>query len=70
MGMLVIAGLLGWMMSWRENDTPYVLVLIWAFIGITVSQAGTALVVNTAWAVVVLLVIAIIAGVYKYKKVY
>lgn len=69
-GMLVIAGLLGGLMSWRENDTPFVLVLIWAFIGITVSQAGASLVVNAAWAVVVFLVLALFAGIYKYKKVY
>lgn len=68
--MLFIAGFLGWLMSLRENDTPYLLVLIWAFIGITVSQAGSSIVVNTAWVVVALLVIAVFAGIYKFKKVY
>ncbi len=68
--MLGIAGLLGILMAWRENDTPYVMVLIWAFIGITVSQAGSSLVVTAAWSAVVLLVLALIISIYKYKKVY
>jgi len=33
-----------------ENDTSYILVLIWAFIGIKVSQAGSAFVATSAWA--------------------
>ncbi len=47
--MLVIATLIGLLMLWREKDIAYVLVLIWAFVGITASQADTALVANAAW---------------------
>jgi hypothetical protein len=58
--MLVIATILGLLMMWRENDIAYVLVLVWAFIGISNSQADTALVANTAWFASILLVIAMI----------
>jgi len=68
--MLAVASLLGLLKTWRENDTPYVLVLVWAFVGITVSQADTALVVNAAWASVFFLIIAVVAGIVKSKKIY
>ena len=58
--MLAVATVLGLLMQWRENNMAYVLVLVWAFIGIANSQADTALVANTAWATSALLVLAII----------
>jgi hypothetical protein len=58
--MLVIATILGLLMLWREMDIAYALVLVWAFIGITNSQADTAIVANTAWIASGLLVFAII----------
>ncbi|MCJ7625310.1 MAG: hypothetical protein MUO76_17570, partial [Anaerolineaceae bacterium] len=51
---------LGLLMLWRENDIPYVLVLVWAFVGIAVSQANTALVANTAWFASALLALMVI----------
>ena len=59
--MLAIATFLGLLMLWREQDIPYTLVLVWAFIGITNSQADTALVANAAWIASAILVLAIIA---------
>ena len=56
--MLAIATILGLLMQWRENNLPYAAVLIWAFIGIAVSQAGTAIVANTAWATAAILLLA------------
>ena len=47
-------------MRWRENDPLYMLVLVWAFVGIAVSQADTALVANTAWATSALLALAMV----------
>jgi len=38
-----------------ENDTSYTLVLIWALIGIKVSQAGSTFVATSAWAGVLFL---------------
>jgi hypothetical protein len=68
--MLAVASILGILMAWRENDTPYALVLVWAFIGITVSQAGSAAVVTSAWAGVILLMVAVISSIFKSKKIY
>jgi len=58
--MLAIASILGLLMLWREKDIPYVLVLVWAFIGISNSQADTTLVANAAWFASVILVLALI----------
>ena len=58
--MLAIATILGLLMLWRENDVAYVLVLVWAFIGISNSQADTALVANAAWFTSALLILAVI----------
>ena len=65
--MLIVASVLGLLMLWRENDIPYVLVLVWAFIGINNSQADTALVANVAWLASVLLILAVIV-VYILKR--
>jgi hypothetical protein len=58
--MLAIATVLGFVMLLRENDVAYVLVLIWAFIGINNSQADTALVANTALLVSIILILGIL----------
>jgi hypothetical protein len=58
--MIAVAASLGLLMQSRENDTPYVLVLVWAFVGIAFSQANTALVANTAWFTAALLALAVI----------
>lgn len=68
--LLAVASLLGIIKTILENDTPYSLVLIWAFIGITVSQAGSSLVVTAAWAGVIILILAIVTSIFKYKKIY
>jgi hypothetical protein len=68
--LLGVATLLGVLMSLRENDTAYGLVLIWAFLGITVSQAGTASVVVTAFTGAGLIGLSLILGYIKYKKIY
>lgn len=46
--MLVIAACLAWAMALARGDWAYGLVIIWAFVGIAVKQAGTPLVANTA----------------------
>lgn len=48
--MLVVATVLGLAMLVRERDWAYVLVLIWAFVGIAVAQADSAFVANAACA--------------------
>lgn len=68
--MLGVASLLGVLMSWTENDTAYGLVLIWAFVGITVSQAGTASVVLAAWIGAALIGISIFGSMIRFKRIY
>lgn len=68
--MLAVASLLGILKSSLENDTPYTLVLIWAFIGITVSQADTPLVVNAAWTSSAILALVTAGSIIKSKEVY
>jgi hypothetical protein len=58
--MLVVATILGLLMQWRERAVSYVLVLVWAFWGIGVSQAGTLLVANTARGAAIVLIAAAI----------
>ena len=58
--MLVVATALGLLMLWRETDIAYALVLVWAFIGIAISQADAALVAKTAWVTAALLVLGAI----------
>jgi hypothetical protein len=57
---IATAAVLGVLMLWRENDVPYVLVLVWALIGIAFSQAGTVLVANTSWLAVGTLTLALV----------
>ena len=59
--MLITALIIGLIMNWRENDTPYVLVLVWAFAGIGVSQADTALVAMAAWTTAAVLALALVS---------
>jgi hypothetical protein len=66
--MLAIATVLGLLMLWRENDVAYVLVLVWAFIGIANSQADTAVVANAAWIASILLVIAMILAFFIRRR--
>ena len=68
--MIAVASLLGLLMIWRENDTPYLLVLVWAFIGITVSQAPTAIVTTAAWTAVAVLAVGVLITLIKHRKVY
>ncbi len=47
--MLVVACALGALMVQRRGDAAYVLVLLWAFVGIAVKQRATPLVADAAW---------------------
>lgn len=46
--MLVVAGVLGALMARMRHDAAFVLVLVWAFIGIAVKQAAAPLVAGSA----------------------
>ena len=47
--MIVVASIVGLLMTLARKDAAYLFVLVWSFIGIAVKQADTALVANTAW---------------------
>jgi hypothetical protein len=66
--MLAVAAVLGILMLARENNSFYVLVLVWAFVGIAVNQADTALVANTAWAASALLGLSVIGAPFLKKR--
>ena len=53
--MIVVASLLGALMTVLRRDSGYVFVLAWAFAGIGVNQADAPLVANTAWAAAILM---------------
>ncbi|HET6822425.1 MAG TPA: hypothetical protein VFH34_07230, partial [Anaerolineales bacterium] len=53
--MLAVASLLGLAMAWMRRDAGYLLVLVWAFIGIAIKQMGEPMVVVSAWIAVVLM---------------
>lgn len=58
--MLAVATILGFLMLWRENDATFVLVLVWAFVGIAIGQADAVSVANSAWIAVALLALPIV----------
>ncbi len=61
--MLVVATVVGGLMAYTRREVAYLLVLIWAFVGIGVEQADTALVANAAYvaaAIVAFFVILVI----------
>ena len=53
--MLAVASLLGLAMAWTRRDAGYLLVLVWAFIGIAIKQTGEPLVMVSAWLAAVLM---------------
>ncbi|MCX6031518.1 MAG: tryptophan-rich sensory protein [Chloroflexi bacterium] len=58
--MLLIATALSVAMSVTRRDIAYTGVLVWAFVGIAVKQAATPLVTITAWAMVAVMLIALL----------
>ncbi len=47
--MIVVASIVGLLMTLTRKDAAYVFVLVWSFIGIAVKQADVANVATTAW---------------------
>lgn len=63
--MLVIATALAAAMSLTRRDVAYVLVIVWAFVGIAVKQAATPLVAWAAWVLAVAALLALGIGVLR-----
>jgi hypothetical protein len=66
--MLSIAAALGAAMSLTRGDVAYVLVLVWAFVGIAVKHWATPLVGWTAALLALLLVLTLVAGVPRARR--
>ena len=67
--MLVVACLLGILMTITRRDSGYVFVLVWSFAGIAQKQSDTALVANSAWvATVFVLGLAIYSILQRRRK--
>ena len=47
--MLIVASLLGLLVTLSRRDSGFAFVLVWSFAGIAQKQADTALVANSAW---------------------
>lgn len=53
--MLVVASILGLAMAWMRRDAAYLLVLVWAFIGIAIKQTAAPMVAVSAWIAAILM---------------
>lgn len=60
--MLVVGLGLAVTMGFVRRDIPFQMVLVWAFVGIAVKQAGTPLVANAAWVTSGLGVLGLVGG--------
>jgi translocator protein len=58
--MLAVAVVIAWLVALTRRDVAYLLVLVWAFIGIATKHAGTPVVSNAAWIATVLVAAAVV----------
>jgi hypothetical protein len=63
--MLVVAAALAAAMSLTRRDVAYVLVIVWAFVGIAVKQAATPLVAWAAWVLAAVALLTLGLGVLR-----
>ena len=63
--MLFVAVVVAALMSWTRGDVAYLLVLVWAFIGIAVKFPDTAVVAISAWAAVGLVALATVVAIWR-----
>ena len=61
--MLLAGVIISALMSFLRGDVAYLLVIIWAYIGIAVKQAATPTVFNAAWITSVLVGVLLVAGI-------
>lgn len=67
--MLVVASLLGLLMTLTRRDSVYVFVLVWSFIGIALKQASSPLVANSAWVSALVMFILAIYSLLQHRRV-
>jgi TspO/MBR family protein len=66
--MIVVASLLGALMTVLRRDSAYVFVLVWSFVGIAVKQAATPLVAYTAWAFALIMLALAIFSILRRRR--
>jgi hypothetical protein len=66
--MLVAASATTFFVSLTRGDAAFLLVIVWAFVGIAVKQAPTPLVANTAWALTGILVLWLLVSAILPRK--
>jgi hypothetical protein len=67
--MLVVASLIGVLMTLSRKDSGYLFVFVWAFAGIAVKQAVEPLVANTAWVATVIMFGLAIYSIFQRRRV-
>ena len=66
---MLVAGVgLAFGMASSRGDVAYGLVILWAYAGIAVKHSGTSMVATAAWIAVGLVVLALVAGLFLYKR--
>ncbi len=66
--MLGVATVVGVLVFLTRRDFAFVLVLIWAFVGIALKHADTALVMGAAWLMTALLALVLIVGLVRGRQ--
>ncbi|MGM0399807.1 MAG: tryptophan-rich sensory protein [Chloroflexota bacterium] len=66
--MLLAATAIASAMSFTRGDIAYMLVIIWAFVGIALRHAGTPIVAPAAWVAVALVAVMTVAGKLSYTR--
>ncbi len=66
--MLLVATVIAALVSLTRGDVAYLLVIVWAFVGIAVKHADTPSVTNGAWITSVLVLLALVAGVFLRRR--
>lgn len=66
--MLTIAALLGLAMALTRQDSGYLFVLVWAFIGIAVKQSAVTLVAATAWVTAIFCLLLAVMSIVQRRR--
>ena len=66
--MLVVAGIIGLLMTLYRKDSGYVFVLVWSFVGIAVKQSAVPLVANSAWVASALMLVLALFSIVQRRR--
>ena len=62
--MLVVGGIVATAVNLTRGDIAYMLVILWAFVGIAVKHTETPVVATGAWVVTVLAALVLVIGIF------